>query len=69
MRRRNRYDASQALPLDPGLRRTGWQVEDAAGDVIYRGADAGLAHEIYHALPGGHLLLLTNHPPKREKLE
>jgi hypothetical protein len=61
--------AQDPLPLDPALRRTGWQVEDADGDVIYRGADAELAHEIYHALPGGHLRLLTNHPPERENTQ
>jgi hypothetical protein len=33
----------------------------AAGDVIYRGTDAQLAHEIHHALPGADLLLLTDH--------
>jgi molybdenum-dependent DNA-binding transcriptional regulator ModE len=69
MRPRNWPDARSPLPLDPGLRRTGWQVEDADGDVIYRGTDAELAHEIYHALPGGHLRLLTNHPPERENTQ
>ncbi len=66
MRRRDRDgppDVRRPLPLPAVLRRTRWQVDDADGGVRYRGADAGLAHEIYHALPGGHLLLLTDDPP------
>jgi hypothetical protein len=57
--------AQDPLPLDPAQRRTGWQVQDATGHVIYRGTDAELAHEIHHALPGAHLLLLTDHSPER----
>ncbi len=65
MRPPNRPDGRYPLPLDPGRRRTGWQVHDADGRVIYRGTDADLAHAIYHALPGGQLQLLTNYPPEK----
>jgi hypothetical protein len=63
VRPRNRL-AQDPLPLDPERRRTGWLVQDAAGAVLYRGTDAELAHEIYHAVPDGDLRLLTDHLPK-----
>jgi hypothetical protein len=66
VRPRNRL-AQDPLPLDPAQRRTGWQVQDATGHVIYRGTDAELAHEIYHALPGSDLLLLTDHAPDERR--
>jgi hypothetical protein len=64
MRPGNRSHASgAAVPLSRAVRRTAWRVQDADGQVMYRVTDAGLAHEIYHALPGGDLFLLNDCPP------
>jgi hypothetical protein len=59
-----RPDRGTAAPGGCDLPRpAGWQVQDADGQVVYRGADLDLADDLRAHLPGGRLTPVPARPP------